>query len=267
MKKIFNKIKNIFNFEKNTDINENDKEKKNIEKAEKLTEKIHQNFKEIKRTEEEENKKLIEIDNLQPLKKFEEIDSISIQESNLDPNKLTIMIADDHPGSIRLMKNDIETILKDPDFNFELNDSVKTRIYNLNEKYGKIDKYNILKFSTNYAPYIFQKTCEKYSLKIDLAILDIIYGGIVAKEGKKYTQDGIDIAEYILSKNNKSVIIFYTGCDIEESSHEYNRIRKLQDNFPERVLVTDKDINDNKRLNIIINGLIKINELNEKEEL
>jgi len=178
----------------------------------------------------------------------------------MNSDKLNILIADDHPGSIRLMKNDIETILKDPTFNFDINNITRQRIHKFVDIYGDISKYNIIKIGTNYAPYIFQKTCEKYLLQIDLAVLDIIYGGIVSKNDKKYTQDGIDMAEYILNKNNKSVIIFYTGCDIEEASQEYNRITKLQFSFPGRVLITDKDIDDNKRINIIIDGLLKLNE-------
>ena len=184
------------------------------------------------------------------------------------------LLADDNPSSLLLMENDLKYILGLPSFVEEeiKNEKIICERENIISKISYLEKFNfnyqIIKATGELAPFNLILSMLN-GLKIDYAVLDIIFGGIIESNGKPLFLDGIDVAEYILENNNKAVIIFYTGCDLNEITEEYNKYKDLENKFRNRVFLVDKDINDENRIKIFLksfNQFLKLN-FNEAFEL
>jgi len=183
-------------------------------------------------------KKFDDIDINQILDNFErDLREIS-KEKDLSEIRF-ILIMDDHYGSLKLLENDLKELLKNHKKNFY-----------------------IFKLSTEYAPFYLLKFInifKKYNIKFSLTVLDIIYGGIEIKNNKKIILDGIDIAQKLIEEDlyqGIPNIVFYTGCDLNMNSEEYEKINKLKENF--NIHISDKDIIDENRLFAIKQILLNI---------
>ena len=179
-------------------------------------------------------------------------------------HQFCFLFADDNQNSIKLMKNDLNYIFKKPSLiTNEIFDEKIIKIRDqLFKKIKNID-FELILAQGDYAPYSIIKSIK--NIKIDYAMLDIIFGGIILYKDKTYIFDGIDIAECILKNNPKAIILFYTGCNLSENSEEYNKIQKLSQNYPDQIFITDKDINDEARIKKIIKSFeqfLKINNIN-----
>jgi len=170
-----------------------------------------------------------------------------------------LIYSDDHPGSIRIIKHDIDVILK-KNFNFyDINEELKNKILELNLSY---DIFNICIYESEFAPYYLINDLKNHEkINLTIAILDIIFGGVALDKDNNFLfLDGIDVAKEILNKNPYSIIIFYTGCDLNVHSTEYQKIDNLLKEFPDNILITDKDIDDNKRIEVLYKGFKKFKE-------
>jgi len=174
-------------------------------------------------------------------------------------SQFNLIYSDDHPGSIRIMKHDIDVILKKKFYFYDINDELKNKILDLNLSY---DIFNICIYESEFAPYYLINDLKKYEkINYTIAILDIIFGGVTLDKDNNFLfLDGIDVAKEILNKNSNSIIIFYTGCDLNMHSTEYQKLDSLLKKFPDNILVTDKDIDDNKRIEVLYKGFKKFKE-------
>ena len=150
------------------------------------------------------NKKTIQYDDIKPTASFDE-------------KKFNILILDDNPGAVELINFEIDVILKKKKIVSTM--TSKTRLKNTEIIKDLIESNNIdidiQKISGNYALFKLDKLFEKESPRIDYAIIDIVFGGIIIKDNNKYILNGIDIAKKIKEINPKVNIILFTGCDLE----------------------------------------------------
>ena len=119
----------------------------------------------------------------------------AINVDDIDFNKDTILIVDDHEGMISFLKDDMDY------FN----------------KIGVIDynKVNILTISGQYAVFSYNLLEEKIpNLKIKWAILDITLGGSITIDGSNIILTGVDIFEMIYENNPNVNYLFYTGNNL-----------------------------------------------------
>ena len=257
-KKISSKIKNLFkllikdfkNFESNleaqlnsinesihfTDFDKYNKKIKNL-RSEKFDDSIDSIFEDENLLNELKSK----------FKKINELNYVKIEFLNIDPQKPTLLLADDHPGALYQINEDVKTILdKKIDIpSQDLNDDIKKRI--LNYKLNYLD-FNIITFKTEYAPYLIKKICDQ--VRIDLAVLDIIFGGtVINNDNDILMMDGIDVAENLIKKHD-SKILFYSGCTLNSTTSEAQKLNSLINNKNKNnnIYITDKDLDDNIRL-------------------
>ena len=189
-------------------------------------------------------------------------------QKSYDKNKLKILkcekkycflLSDDNSSSILLMENDLKFILGLPSLvENEISDNIVKEKNNLllklkNSVNLNTDNTSIIKISGENSPLNIILSLLN-GLKIDYAVLDIIFGGLIEINNKRLFIDGIDVAEFILDMNNKAVIIFYTGCDLNETTEEYNKLSELKKVYPDQIFIVDKDINDENRINTFINS-------------
>ena len=130
-------------------------------------------------------------------------------------NKPTLLIVDDNEGLISLIEDILET-----------------------SEYA--NKLNVLKISSIYAGFIFSLIQEKdKDLKIDYAIIDLSYGGVLHHE--KYGNiryEGISVFENVYKKNKDLKFFFYTGNNL--NPYVYSS-KKILDHFNS---ITNKDLKD-----------------------
>ena len=172
-------------------------------------------------------------------------------------NGYCFLLADDNRNSVKLMNNDLKYIFKQPSLieNEINNEDLIEKRNALSEELKNI-KYSIIEADGDYAPFNLVKSI-KSGLNIDFALLDVIFGGMIIHNNKTYILDGIDLAECILYNNQNAVIVFYTGCNVSQNSDEYNKIQKLVNKYPDQIFITDKDINDEARVEKILLSLKK----------
>jgi len=243
-------------------INSTEKAKNGAEEIINLEKEAIEIDEEILKTFEEQEKTINQFQ-----KNYSEIEPLDLD--NIDFSKFTIIISDDHLGSLKSIITDIKMILKNETQFSSINSETLIRIKKIKEKfeslYGSFYDINLITFNTDYAPYIIEKTLEKYpELKPNIAILDIIYGGFLIKDKKNYILDGVDIAEKIVERSPNCLIDFYTGCDLNKNSAEANKINNLSKKT--QVHITDKDIDDNHRLKPLIRLFESFLDTTEKEE-
>jgi len=246
-KKKYSDLKNLFL-----------KDFESFKKSEKL--KMKENFKSEQDISQEYFKEEI-INNEKLLKELQSklpnidnIEKIDIASLNLNNGNLKILISDDHPGALFQMKSDIKAVLEKKYEFFNIDDKIKEKIENLNFSINT----DLIQIGSELAPYKIIDLIENQNLIIDFAILDIVFGGVVLKDNKSFFYDGIDIAKSILKKNNKAIILFYSGCTLNDKTEEAIKLKNMLNDYADNLFFTDKDLNDNVRLDSIINSLEKV---------
>ena len=199
------------------------------------------------------------------ISKENEIKMIDINSLNLNPDKINFLLSDDHPGALFQMYNDVKTILKKQYDFIQINDENKNKIINCE---FNINDFNIIKIGSELAPYKIKNLILQQNLKIDIAIIDIIYGGVVLKDNKSVFLDGIDLAKIILENNPDALILFYSGCSLNNDTEETTKLKKIINEYPKNIFYTDKDLNNDVRIEKIIELLeiFKKNKRNNNEK-
>jgi len=144
-----------------------------------------------------------------------------------DYDKKHILVTDDNKGVTELVLKDLKRILtKNVDISADIEtlkliDSVKL----------SYEDVEIRPIVDSYAPYRIQKTCDNYDktlCSLDYAIVDIVFGESVIKNGRKYTMDGIDLVYYLHKINPNVKTCIFTGCYLDNHfSKEKEKIIKL----------------------------------------
>jgi len=194
------------------------------------------------------------------VKKIEDIEK-KIQLPKIDNNKYILFYSDDHPGALFQIYNDIRVILEKRTHIVDIEPELEEKIKNFSLRF---DHFNLIPFKTDEAPFYMKYFLEKGIIP-DAAILDIIYSGIVLENNEFKTLDGIDIAKIILEKNPKSVVTLYTSCSLNIYSHEAKKLNKILNEFKDRILFVDKDINDQPRIEIFFNMFEKLLKYNPEK--
>ncbi len=142
-----------------------------------------------------------------------------------NPGDFHIIISDDNQGALALLEIDLEIILGQSKLD-NLSDELMDVIYKMDQKILKQDlHFEIQKVGGNYAPYsIYRKVELDSDYRVDLAIIDIIFGGLVYKNDKPLRIDGIALARYLKEKNPNIEVVLFTGSDLEKTSKEYKDI-------------------------------------------
>jgi len=180
----------------------------------------------------------------------------------LNKDIFTLVYSDDHPGAMFQMFNDARVILEKRVHLLDITKELEQEILNLPLN---VNFFNIVPFKTKYAPIYLDHYLKMDYFVPDIAILDIVFGNVYLENEKIKSLDGIDIGKKILDKNPKALILFYTGCNLEENSLEGKKLEKLIEDYnkdKKRIFVIDKDINDDNRIGSfveIFNALIKMN--------
>jgi hypothetical protein len=256
-KKIIQCLKNNFKEElKKLEENQNKDFNNKIDNFNKKIEEIYEN-----KVLKELNDSKRELKNLREKakKRYEIIKDIKIPE--IDKNKFIVFYSDDHPGALFQMYNDLRVIIEKRTHIVEISEELEKNIKNQNICN---QCFQLIPFKKEYAPYEMEYFIEK-GIVPDIAVLDIIFGGLILEDNQFIIKDGIDIGELILKKNPKAVIIFYTGCELPEYSNEAIKLKKLLNEFPENVFVVDKDINDQHRIETFYKAFKKELELNSEK--
>ena len=125
-------------------------------------------------------------------------------------NKQHLLIADDNNGVVELVKEDMNFILEENNKEFPINK----------------DNLEIVSITDSLAPYRIMKTCEneKEICNVDYAIIDIVFGDFVVKNGELLYMDGIDLVEYLIKINPNIKTCLFTGCYLSENSKEKQKI-------------------------------------------
>ena len=137
---------------------------------------------------------------LLPQNAITHLNEVESQLLKIDPNKKNLLIIDDNLGLISLI-NDIL------------------------EMSGLNKDINSVCIQTSYAGFIYKIITEKYNLKIDYAIIDITFGGIVvdAHDGNiKY--EGIMVFKDLINKNKELKYLFYTGNSLNKYVYSSKKI-------------------------------------------
>jgi hypothetical protein len=103
-----------------------------------------------------------------------------------------------------------------------------------------IDDYNFFVFYGKMSAFLVKDFIEKFGnlISIDYAILDIIIGGKRFSNGKKIIYDGIDVSKILKEKYPNCLIIFYTGCMIENSDDllmNISYVKKFKEYFDDNI--------------------------------
>jgi len=173
-------------------------------------------------------------------------------------NDFHILIADDNQGALALLEIDLDMLMGTSKIASD-NKIIKKEVIEL---IRTIEKENIsldfLKVGGDFAPYsIYKKLEDDSNFRVDFAVIDIIFGGIVYKDNSPIKIDGIDLAAYILDKNPEAVIILFTGSSLSKNSLEYQKIhQKLGESFFDNNIQL-KTPNFDERLTFFIKHLKK----------
>jgi len=138
-------------------------------------------------------------------------------------NKKHLLIADDNNGVTDLVKDDLETIITQKDFVL------------------KKEEMEIVSITDSLAPYRIMKTCENKTqiCEVDFAIIDIVFGDFVVKNGELLYMDGIDLVEYLQTINPNIKTCLFTGCYLSEVSKEKQKIiEKLGQDYLDNNVLT-----------------------------
>jgi len=253
----FNKFFSDFKKElKRLEENQNKDLNKKIDTFNKHLENIHENnlLKELKNSQEE----------LKTLKdKVKKINDIieNTEIPEIDKDKFTLFYSDDHPGALFQIYNDIRVILEKRTHIVDISNELKEKIEKLPLEFND---FNLIPFKTENAPFQIKYFLDKEIIP-DIAILDIIYGGIILENNQFKSLDGIDIGKIILEKNLNSIVVLYTSCSLNIYTKEGEKLKKLLNKYSDRLLFVDKDINDQNRMVVFYKAFEKLIKLNSKK--
>jgi len=181
-------------------------------------------------------RKEIEEETLKVLTNWEDVPLLECIHQNTDKKKL--LIADDNGEVAKVVKSSIEAILTKK---FSSKISIETIMM--------VDKINIspndieiITLTDELAPYRIIKTCtlDTCFCKLDYAVVDILFGSFVVKDGKKIYYDGIDVVHFLHKINPNIRTCLFTGCSVgSEFSKEREKIITLlgEDYLKNNVLV------------------------------
>ena len=170
-------------------------------------------------------------------------------------SKKKLLIIDDYESITKIIKKDVDTILS-KDFKKQLKPETIKLVERVNLEVSDVE---ICIISSELAPYIVYKTCDEgKECYFDYAIIDILYGDFIIKDGKKIYLDGIDIVS-ILKKHNPNVkTVLFTGCYLDNF---YNKERKkikemIGEDYLNNNIIIKTESMDN-RIEFFINKLFK----------
>ena len=167
--------------------------------------------------------------------------------------KFNIIYADDHPGALFQIYNDLRAIIEKRTHILDITPDLEEKINNFKINFNY---FNLISFGTEMASYKIEFILDKYIP--DMVILDIVFGGIIKDGNKIIIQDGIDIGEKILEKNPNCIIVYYTGTTLQENTKENLKLKELIDKYKNNIFITDKDINDTNRLQVLYDALVDL---------
>jgi len=137
---------------------------------------------------------------LLPQNAITHLKEVESQLLKMDPNKKNLLIIDDNLGLISLINDILEMSRLDKDI-------------------------NSICIQTSYAGFIYKIITEKYNLKIDYAIIDITFGGIIVDthDGNiKY--EGVMVFKDLINKNKELKYLFYTGNSLNKYVYSSKKI-------------------------------------------
>ena len=134
-------------------------------------------------------------------------------------DKKRLLIIDDYNAITNIVKDDLELILNKK-INKKLSAETIKRIESLDLSEDDIE---ICAVSSELAPYIVYKSCMNTKCYFDYAIIDILYGDFIVKDGKKLYLDGIDIVNILVKNNPDAKTVLFTGCYLDNF---YNKERE-----------------------------------------
>lgn len=168
--------------------------------------------------------------------------------------KKKLLIIDDYAAVTNLIKKDLN-IISEKNFRKQLNIKTIKMIDTLNIKLEDIETCIV---TGELAPYIVYKTCEEYECAFDYAIIDILFGDFVIKDGIKIYFDGISVAKLLKKINPNIKIVLFTGCYLDNYyNKEEKRIRDElgEDYITSKILIKTEDLDT--RLQFFIEKLFK----------
>jgi len=250
MKSLIDLIIKMFRYNKiqeNKKMNVSEKSDEKIERRSEISldkyKKINNKFEKIAHETEKEFKK--------------NISTISFEKK--EGEKL-VLLADDNFGSLNMMEQDIKLITQGISI-VQVSDKILKRI----DKIIQLNtNFKVEKLAGEMVPFEIKQTSlvnKEEIEKIDIAVLDIVFGGISFDNGETQILDGIDIAKIICEINKKCIIVFYTGCNLSSATEEYNKIQDLMSSKckgQKRIFFVDKDIDDDKRINTITDAFYSL---------
>ena len=139
-----------------------------------------------------------------------------VNEDDLIPEIKCINYIDDNKPSILIVE----------DFQSRIDVLIQELNYDKSNKL--FETFNIYTASSEYAAFAVEKYIIKENVKIDLAILDITFGGILNRKDL----DGVDLAIMLKEKNPNCEILFFTGHTLNRKNPEiFSFIKKFEDFF------------------------------------
>jgi len=167
--------------------------------------------------------------------KKEELDEFAILDlSQYDPNKPTILIADDYESVILLIKRLVARLKLEINFNV-VYASKQDSIFKIMKTLYYIDEFSI-----------------------DIIITDITYGGSFHIGSANYDFDGIDLIGLLVQLNPKLIYKFITGhrVDIKSTPGFYDRFKTYNNTEPLDKFIEFKDQPLSTNKGLILNMLI-----------
>ena len=125
-----------------------------------------------------------------------------------DCNKPTIILVDDNVTMMSILDDDLAYLDKEHSIS--------------------IKDYNVLKFSTNMAGFLYEDFLNMENIQVSFAILDITLNGSRLCNGINVELDGVDLAISTWKRFPTANIVFYTGNTL--NSH-IKKIGDMRDKF------------------------------------
>ena len=125
--------------------------------------------------------------------------------------KKNLLVVDDSVGIISLVKDAIDEL-------------------------GITEEHNIIAFSSAYAGVAFEYFQRKCPVKIDAAIIDLVFGGVVRHKDGTLKIEGMDVFRRVYERNPNVQFLFYTGNSL---NRHMPKAKRIMDAFRD---ITGRDI-------------------------
>ena len=198
-------------------------------------------------TREIEDIKSMLYDNLH---KWEDVEIMECLTKKTDKKRL--LIIDDYNAITNIVKDDLGLIL-DKKIDKPLSPETIKKIDSLNITKDDIE---ICSVSSELAPYIVYKSCLHTKCYFDYAIIDILYGDFIVKDGEKLYLDGIDIVNILVKNNPNAKTILFTGCYLDNfyNKERESIIKNLGEDYLRNNIISKTEEID-KRISFFIDRL------------